>query len=111
MVVSPEYKAFLEDIFSEFGPVRIRSMFGGGGVYLDGVMFALVAGETLYLKADDTNRPDFEAEGMTPFTYDGKGKPVTMSYWELPEALYDDPHELAVWARKAHNAACHARRA
>jgi DNA transformation protein len=64
-------------------------------------MFALIASDTLYLKADEKTKADFESEGMKPFTYKGKGKPVSMSYWELPEALYDDPDNFVEWARIA----------
>lgn len=110
MSVSEEYKAFLEELFAGFAPVTIRNMFGGGGVYHDGVMFGLVASDTLYLKVDETNQGDFEAEDMKPFTYTGKGKPVAMSYWELPEALYDDPDSFSEWAGKAFEAALKAKR-
>lgn len=110
MPVSDEFKAFLTDLFAGFGPVSIRSMFGGGGVFRDGVMFALIADDTLYLKVDETNRGDFEAEGMTPFTYTGKNKPVSMSYWEVPEAVYDDPELFVEWSRKAFEVAQRAKR-
>ena len=110
MSVSNEYKAFLTDLFAGFGPVSIRSMFGGGGVFHDGLMFALIADDTLYLKVDDINRGDFESEGMKPFTYTGKGKPVSMSYWEVPEATYDDPDLFVEWARKAFAAAQRAKK-
>lgn len=110
MSVNEEYKAFLHELFTGFGPITIRHMFGGGGVYHDGVMFALIADETLYLKADEITRADFEAEGMGPFTYTGKGKPVRMSYWELPEALYDDPDRFADWARTAFDVALRAKK-
>lgn len=110
MSVSNEYKAFLEELFAVFGPVTIRNMFGGGGIYHDGVIFALVAADTLYLKVNEITQADFEAEGMKPFTYTGKGKPIALSYWELPEALYDDPDGFALWARKAFEAALTAKR-
>ncbi|MGB6388500.1 MAG: TfoX/Sxy family protein [Methyloceanibacter sp.] len=103
---SDGYKEFLTDLLSAFGPVSIRNMFGGAGVYAEGVMFALVADDTLYFKADATSAPDFAAEGKTPFTYTAEGRaPVAMSYWEIPERLLDDPEELAVWARRAHDIA------
>lgn len=105
MAVSKEYKAFIQEILSGFGPVTVRSMFGGAGVFLEDVMFALIAGETLYLKVDDRNRHDFEAERMGPFTYQGKNRPMEMSYFELPERLYDDPEDLTDWARRAYDAA------
>jgi DNA transformation protein len=101
MRVSDEYRTFVEDLFAEFGPVTIRSMFGGAGVFHDGVMVAIIARESLYLKADAATRAEFEAEGMEPFTYDAKGRTVSLSYWGVPERLYDDPDEFAGWARKA----------
>ena len=76
-------------------------MFGGAGVYCDGLMFGLIARETLYFKADDSNRPAFEAEGMDAFTYEGRNKPIRMSYWRLPERLLDEPEEMVEWARAA----------
>ena len=105
MAISDEYKVFVQDILAEFGPVRVRSMFGGGGVFLDDVMFAIVASEALFLKVNDENRGDFESEGMRPFTYRGKNRQTEMSYYELPERLYDDRDELAEWARRAYSAA------
>ena len=70
-------------------------MFGGAGVYADGVMFAILVDDTLYLKADETSAEAFAAEGKGPFTYRPKGRAaVAMSYWEIPERLLDDPDEL-----------------
>jgi DNA transformation protein len=103
MSLSAGFADFLRDVLSGVGDVSIRRMFGGAGVYLDGVMFALVADDTLYLRADEASAPDFAAEGKEPFTYEAKGRaPITMQYWELPERLYDEPDELARWARRAH---------
>jgi DNA transformation protein and related proteins len=91
----------VRELFSAFGPVSVRRMFGGAGIYADGLMFALIVDDAIFLKADADTRSAFIAEGQGPFVYDGKGKPVTMSYWRLPERLYDDPEELASWARIA----------
>lgn len=96
-----EFQSFLEDLFAPLGGVRFRRMFGGLGVYRDGVMFALVADDVLYLKADESARAAFEAEGCGPFRYEAKGKAVTMSYWRLPERLYDEPEEFREWALAA----------
>ena len=106
MPVSRAYKAFVQDLLSDFGPVSIRNMFSGAGIYADGVMFAILVDDTLYLKADALSARDFAAEGKGPFTYRPKGRaPVAMSYWEVPERLLDDPEELVTWARRAHAAA------
>ncbi len=113
MAVSADYKAFIEELFHPFGPVKVRNMFGGAGVFAplgDGdIMFGLIASQTLYLKGDETNRPDFEEEGMGPFVYGGKGKEMAMSYYEVPERLYDDPEEFTTWARKALDVALRAK--
>jgi DNA transformation protein len=103
MPVSAAYKSFIQDLLADFGPVSIRRMFSGAGVYTDGVMFAILADVTLYLKADEVSARDFAAEGKGPFTYRPKGRgPVALSYWEVPERLLDDPEELVTWARRAH---------
>lgn len=105
MALSAQYRAFIRDALSGLGCVEIRSMFGGAGVFLDGVMFAILADTGLYLKCDDTNRPDFEQAGTTPFTYSSKGKQVAMGYWLVPEYLFEDGDEMTTWAGKAHRVA------
>ncbi len=101
MAVSAEFREFIKDQLESLGAVSVRPMFGGAGVYADGVMFALIAGETLYFKADDESKAAFEAEGMEPFTYAGKGKPVRMSYRRAPERLFEDSEEMERWAKAA----------
>jgi DNA transformation protein len=99
--VSLDDPEHLKEIFSAFGPVSVRRMFGGVGVYAEGTMFALVAYGDLYLKADEETIPAFRAAGVGPFVYEAKGKRVVMSYWRLPDRLLDEPDELAEWARAA----------
>ena len=65
-------------------------------------MFGLVSGGQIYLKADDETTPAFAHEGSGPFEYATKtGRRAIMSYWRLPDRLYDDAEELAQWARTA----------
>ena len=90
----------IRELFSGFGPVDIRRMFGGAGVFVDDMMIALVSREVIYLKADAETIPAFEREGLAPFSYMAKGSKRTItSYWRMPDRLYDDPDELATWAR------------
>jgi DNA transformation protein len=96
--VDPEY---IRELFAAFGAVTVRRMFGGAGLYADGVMFGLVSDGRIYLKADAATAPDFEREGSAPFEYGRSGKRAVMSYWRLPDRLYDDPDDLARWARTA----------
>jgi len=92
----------IQELFCVFGPVSVRRMFGGAGIYADGTIFALVVGSVIYLKTDDVNTPAFERENLAPFTYETKhGKHGVMSYRRMPDRLYDDPEELAAWARDA----------
>jgi DNA transformation protein len=109
MAVSKDFRLYVEDLLAPVGPVNIRAMFGGAGVYAGGVMFVLIADEVLYFRADSQTEPDFVAFGCEPLTYAGKGKPIRMSYWRVPEPLFDDPDELAVWCRKAQAAAARAK--
>jgi len=106
MAPTDGFKDFITDQLAGFGPVAIRNMFGGAGIYADGVMFGLLADDVLYLKADETSARAFAAEGMGPFTYEPAGKaPVAMSYWEVPPRLLEEPDELAEWAAEAHRIA------
>ena len=73
-------------------------------------MFALIAYDQLYLKADESNRPAFEANRLAPFTYAGKGRPMQMSYYEAPSEGFDDPEILCDWARGAYAAALRAKK-
>lgn len=98
MGTTPEYLAFVLDQLRLVPGVTARPMFGGSGIYCDGIMFALIAYDCLYLKADAVNRPTFEAEGSEPFVYEGKSKPVTMSYYSVPEDRLEDPERLRDWA-------------
>jgi DNA transformation protein and related proteins len=92
----------IRELFSAFGPVEVRRMFGGAGIYARGRMFALIADGVIYLKADADTEPAFVGEGLEPFSYAAKnGKRAVMSYQRMPDRLYDDPDELAVWARDA----------
>ncbi|MEM7429065.1 MAG: TfoX/Sxy family protein [Pseudomonadota bacterium] len=109
MAISQEFLDFVSEALETFGPVDTRRMFGGAGLFRDGLMFALIADEQVYFKTDDENRPDFEAEDCPPFIYETKdGRRTVMSYSLAPERLYDDPEEMAQWARKAFEAAVRA---
>jgi DNA transformation protein len=96
--LSAGFRDYLIDQMAGFGPVTMRRMFGGAGVYRDGQMFALVVDDVLYLKTDEAGREVFKAEGLEPFSYATKnGEHTLTSYWRAPERCLDDPAEMAVW--------------
>lgn len=80
------------------GPVRARAMFGGFGVYLDDLMFALSAWDRLFFKVDDESLPAFKTAHGKPFVYPMNGQDVVMSYWEPPKAAFKDAASLMPWA-------------
>ncbi|MGC4025690.1 MAG: TfoX/Sxy family protein [Mesorhizobium sp.] len=95
----------LRDMFAGLGPITIRRMFGGKGIYHNGLITALVVQGELLLKADTISAPEFAAAGSTQWTYESrKGKAAAMPYWSVPDAAIDDPDELTIWARKAYEA-------
>jgi DNA transformation protein len=92
----------ISELFAAFGRVNVRNMFGGAGIYADGTMFGLIVDDVIYLKTDAHTAPRFEQEGCGPFTYDTKrGVRALTSYWRMPDRLYDEPEELALWAKAA----------
>jgi DNA transformation protein and related proteins len=88
----------LKALFEPFGPVTVRRMFGGSGVYAEGLCFAIDSNGEVFLKADALSQPSFSAAGSAPFTYVMKGKPRSMSFWRLPEIAHDEADELRRWA-------------
>ena len=95
-----EYVA--HDLLEPLGSVTARAMFGGFGIYKDGIILGIIVDSRLYFKVDDTNRADYEAAGMKPFVYTAmKEKRVSMGYWEVPEEVMEEREEILIWARRA----------
>lgn len=104
-----EYVEFVREILEPFGVVRARRMFGGHGLYHQDLMFALIADDALYLKADDDSAHWFRERRLAPFEYMKQDKPTRLSYYAAPEEMFDDPEEAVLWASRAYEAALRAR--
>jgi DNA transformation protein len=97
-----EFVEFVKDQMAPLGAIVSRRMFSGAGLYYDGVIFALILRDVLYLKVDEGNRAAYEAEGLSPFSYQVKARTVEIgSYRRVPERLFDDADEMVEWARAA----------
>jgi DNA transformation protein len=106
MAQQNSFHEFVRELFAGMGPVQVKRMFGGAGGYADGVMFLLIAGDAIYLKADDALKAELREEGCGPFIWTPDsgpraGEQVEMGYWRLPDSAMDDPDEAARWGRKA----------
>jgi DNA transformation protein len=104
-----EFLEFIAEQMAGVGPVTVRRMFGGAGVFRGARMIGLVADDLLYLRTDAESAPEFEMRRLEPFVYSKRGKPVTMTYHRAPEECLDDPDEMTVWAGKAYEAALRAK--
>ena len=109
MAITRSFESFVLDQLSPLGPVYARRMFGGAGLYLDDVMFALLAEDILYLKTDDGNRQDFEKAGLKAFQ-PFPNKPMTMSYHEAPTEVLENLDLAVEWVEKALAAAKRAKK-
>jgi len=108
MPSSPEEKEFTSyvvDLMQSIGPVSAKYMFGGYGIFLEGLMFGLIADNVLYLKVDKETENEFKAKGLEKFTYNKKGKEFKMSYYQAPEVALENVEEMSSWAAKAYGAA------
>jgi DNA transformation protein len=95
----------LRDLFAPLGSISARKMFGGYGLYLDGLIFGIVIEGSVCLKVDDETKQRFLAAGCAPFVYRGQKEPITMSYWSVPEEAMESPQDMLPWARLALGAA------
>src|SRR5579871_3392644 len=100
LAVSDGFKTWVLDQLEALGDVTPRAMFGGVGLYHDGVFFGILARDTLYLKVGAVNAADYEREGMKAFK-PYRNRSGTMKYCEVPLSILESPADLAVWARKA----------
>jgi DNA transformation protein and related proteins len=102
MVASDSFAEFLREQLAPLGRVTMRRMFGKTGVFCDDVMLGMVTENTLYFRVDDDNRATFkEAQCFPPLNYAKKGSAIDLSFWRVPERLFDEPDELVAWARAA----------
>lgn len=102
----------IADLFAGLGPIQVKKLFGGKGIYHNGLIVAIELRGELMLKADAETAPDFAAAGCTQWTYVGSrhGKLVAMPYWTVPDGALDDADEMRPWARKAYEAALRSER-
>src|ERR1700687_5315077 len=102
MVASDSFAEFLREQLAPLGYVTMRRMFGKTGVFLGGVTFGVVTDDTLYFRVDHHNRAEFKEAGSSPpLNYEKRGRTIDLSFWRVPERLFDEPDELVTWARAA----------
>jgi DNA transformation protein and related proteins len=109
MPVQPSFASYCSELLAPLGTVRSRRMFGGVGLYVDDVFVAILAEDTLYLKADAQTRPRFEAAGCQAFEYAANDRQASLNYWTVPPEAMDSPALMLPWARLAYEAALRAR--
>jgi DNA transformation protein and related proteins len=100
-----EFISYVVDMMQSIGPVYSKKMFGGHGIFLEGMMFALVADSTLYFKVDKDSADYFIAQGLEAFSYSKNGKVVKMSYYQAPEEALEDSEVMNEWGNRAYAAA------
>lgn len=108
MAVNEDYLAYIQDQLTDFGSFEVKKMFGGIGLFKEGLMFGMIAGDTFRLKVDSHNKGDFEKHGMKP--YMNKSKKKGMPYWDVPPAILEDRKLLAEWALRSYEAAMRAKK-
>jgi DNA transformation protein and related proteins len=102
MIASDGFAEFLQEQLAPLGRLALRRMFGMTGVFCDGVMLAVVTENTLYFRVDGENRETFkEAQSYPPLNYSKRGATIDLSFWRVPDRLYDEPDEFISWGRAA----------
>ena len=103
-----EFASYVVDLMQSIGPVYSKVMFGGHGIFLDALMFGLIADSVLYLKVDAETVNSFKDRGLDAFTYEKKGKQFKMLYYQAPDEALEDSEEMNIWANKAYSVALNA---
>lgn len=103
-----EFVDYAVELMAGWATVSARKMFGGYGLYREGLMFALIVDDELLFKIDARNVAQFERAGSHPFVYQSQTRTVQMSYWSAPAASLDSPAEMGEWCQSAYGAALRA---
>ena len=103
---------YLRDLFAEIGPISVKRMFGGQGIYCADGIFAIVAFDKLYVKGDDQSSPAYQAEDMARWVYENPntGRKSSMPYWQVPDEALESGEAMAPWARLAVETAARAKK-
>jgi DNA transformation protein len=105
-----EFLDFVLGQMAGLGAVTARAMFGGYGLYCNGLFIAIIANDTLYFKADAQSQPRFESRRLSRFQYQARGKTLQLMYYEAPPEVHDEPRAMIEWGQLALAAAVRARR-
>lgn len=105
MPLSPGFSDYVVELVSALGRVQAKRMFGGAGLFRDGVMFGVLINDVVYFRVDEALKADLAAQGSEPWVYVRQGEAREMGYWRMPETAADDPDEAAAIARRAYAAA------
>ncbi len=110
MARQSEFVKYILENMHGLGRVGARAMFGGYGIFMNDLMFGLVADDVLYLKTDEQINSIFDEKSLPHFIYYKQGKPTQMSYRQAPESVLDDPDEMINWASRSYAAAVRAKK-
>ncbi len=92
----------LEEVLTDVPGITSRGMFGGFGLYKDGIIFGMIIEDQLYFKVNDSTRKEYIDRGSTPFMYEGKNKKqVSLNYYILPSEILENREEIGEWVEKA----------
>lgn len=107
MPLSPGFSDYVLELLSGFGRLEAKRMFGGAGLYRNGIMFAILDDDVVFFRVDDKLEADLKAQGSVPWSYSMKrdGAVREMGYWRMPETAADDPDEAVAIAKRAYAAA------
>jgi DNA transformation protein len=100
-MANESFKEFVLDQLGALPEVRARAMFGAHGLYQGEHFFGILDEDRLFFKTDAPSQADYVARGMEPFTYESKGRVLTMSYHEVPPDVLENAPELVAWAQLA----------
>ena len=95
--MSSNYLEYVMEILAPYGEMTSKPMFGGHGIYKNGVIVAFIAYDELYFKVDESNKSQYKKLDSEPFIYEAKGKTTAMSYWKVPMEILEDEDQIGVW--------------
>lgn len=99
------FKEVLEDILSFDQSLFFKKMFGGYGLYKNGLMVGIVDEETMFLRVKKEDFVLEKSKGCLPFSYESRGKTIELLYIKIEDEELEDEMVLAQKLKKGLEAA------
>jgi DNA transformation protein len=101
VAVQPRFLDYVLEQLAGLSALRSNRMFGGVGLYSEGLFFGLIDDDTLFFKTGDLNIAAYQTRNMPRFMPFPDRPEAVLGYHQVPADVIEDSETLVDWARQS----------